>query len=218
MRRCSSRALALVRQTFSTPQPPSRTMAPTTSSQGRVETRKSPLSSASSTKIEKLSMRERRARTCMSVFISFGGRTRINLFFLLSSSEERKRIEADNPPQTRFKSIPHDVPMDWFDPDYFNTKLTMHERHDIVKKTGRYVGLPRADLCTREHWGKWRNKKRGEFMEKFGGEELAKYDIPTDEDIAMLDDYQQRGLVWDEAEEAAGPSGEGAEDIQMEGN
>lgn len=96
-------------------------------------------------------------------------------------------------PEPTLHAIPMGAPLDWFDPVYFNTVLTLRERDQVFKKATFKIALPAAELCTREHWTMWRGMSYPKFMEKYGNDELKKYEIPSEEEIALLDEYEALG-------------------------
>lgn len=81
---------------------------------------------------------------------------------------------------------PH--PLDWYDPHYFNNVMTLAERYDVVKD-GVVIALPPIEYCTQDRWEDWRGLSRKDFMKKFGKAEKRKYNLPTEEDIELLEAY-----------------------------
>lgn len=108
-------------------------------------------------------------------------------------SPERVRVVVENPPPSKFFAIPYGVPLDYFDELFFNTVLTVRERRKVYEMARYKIGLPSADLCTRANWHLWKDLKYDAFMTVYGNTELAKYQIPSKEDIALLDEYERRG-------------------------
>lgn len=90
------------------------------------------------------------------------------------------------------------APVDWYDVGYFNS-LSIIERHDIYENAGKgkaggaKIALPSAELCKPENWGLWRTLEPAEFMRQYGDAELAKYDIPSEDDFARIKMFQGRG-------------------------
>ncbi|KAJ7085457.1 hypothetical protein B0H15DRAFT_738188, partial [Mycena belliarum] len=74
------------------------------------------------------------------------------------------------------RRFPADVPVDWFDPEYFN-KLPKSLR---AKYRNKGIGLPFPD-----HWAAddWKRLSDTDFMEKYGKHVLALYRIPTEEEM-----------------------------------
>lgn len=106
---------------------------------------------------------------------------------------ERNRIVQTPQPKSKFLRLPKKVPIDWYDPDFYNSRLTLQERHDVYVGSKGKIGLPPSELCTKNKWADWRKMDNDEFQRKFGSSELQKYDIPTTEDITLLKEYEKRG-------------------------
>ena len=95
------------------------------------------------------------------------------------------------PRPSELTALPKAVPIDWFDPTYWNEHLTLREHADYIQE-GVYVALPKAELCgTWSVCGGWKNLPVAEFMEKYGNEVLAQYKLPTQEEIEQLDQYDE---------------------------
>ncbi|KAJ7020357.1 hypothetical protein C8F04DRAFT_1390265 [Mycena alexandri] len=94
-------------------------------------------------------------------------------------------------PQTRVRSdpllpasdfgviLPDNVPIDYFTPEFFNA-LTLKERARYVN-TG--VAFPLEDFAFDEAHEEWKTMGKKEFMEMYGDDVLAQYDVPTQEEI-----------------------------------
>lgn len=113
------------------------------------------------------------------------------------------RIDHDPPKDSPFTTEPKKVPVDWFDPTYWNEMMTMKERWNIVKK-GVVIALPAAEHLTLEKWSTWKHLNQADFMEKFGKKVLEAYSIPSKEDIARLEAYEK--------EEKEGEGGDAEDD------
>jgi hypothetical protein len=97
-------------------------------------------------------------------------------------------------------TLPKSVPIDWFDPTYWNTTLTVRERADYLKK-GVRIALPLPEYCnTWEACAKWKNLPEKEFMLTYGNAVLEQYDIPTAEELAQLDSYNEESEEDNETE------------------
>ena len=87
---------------------------------------------------------------------------------------------------SQIPTLPKSVPIDWFDPDYWNNTLTVRERADIIKD-GKRIALPKAEHCqTMEQCRKWKNLSEDEFWQKYGEDVLAQYAMPTEKELELL--------------------------------
>lgn len=67
--------------------------------------------------------------------------------------------------------------------------LTVCERADYTKD-GVYIALPLAQHCqTWEQCLAWKDLSDEVFMEKYGNAVLEQYHLPTDEEIARLEEF-----------------------------
>lgn len=80
--------------------------------------------------------------------------------------------------------MPADVPIDYFTPEFFNA-LTLKERARYVN-TG--VAFPLADFAFDEAHVEWKTMGKKDFMEKYGDDVLAQYDVPTQEEMDTIPD------------------------------
>jgi len=114
----------------------------------------------------------------------------MNLTYISCSRQERQRVDPDPAQLSELTTLPKCVPIDWFDVNFWNTDLTLRERANYVKN-GIIVALPLEEHCnTWEKCVVWKNLPEEEFMEKFGNAVLKRYHIPTEEELAQLE-------VWD---------------------
>ncbi|KAF9456497.1 hypothetical protein BDZ94DRAFT_1347540, partial [Collybia nuda] len=77
------------------------------------------------------------------------------------------------------------VPIDWFDPEYWNT-LTVKECMDYILD-GVRVALPLEEYC--KTWAQcdaWKNLPEKEFMHCYGKFVLEKYKLPTKAEMEQL--------------------------------
>lgn len=117
------------------------------------------------------------------------------------------------PKLSELTALPKDVPIDWFDPIYWNN-LTIRERAQYMKED-TYIALPPAELCTT--WAecdKWKNMPQKEFMAKYGDEVLAEYNLPTPAELERLkkgDEEDEEDEVQQNLEQSEG-SGESGEE------
>lgn len=111
--------------------------------------------------------------------------------FLRLSSTERTRVDLPNPPESRFTTLPRTVPIDWFDPDFWNNDMTLLQKYH-VQKNGICVALPAEPLCHPEEWSKWIGKSHKWFMRKHGNAELAKYKLLTAKQMVDMQKIAER--------------------------
>ncbi|KAG6913722.1 hypothetical protein DXG01_004703 [Tephrocybe rancida] len=108
----------------------------------------------------------------------------------LFTRQERNRVDPPMPQPSERTAIPRAVPIDWFDPEYFNHTLTLRERAQLVKH-GVRVALPTAELCaTWEQCSAWKNLSDSDFMLQYGNTVLAEYNLPTEEDLKRLEEFE----------------------------
>ena len=66
--------------------------------------------------------------------------------------------------------------------------MTVRERADFIKD-GYTVALPLAEHCdTWEKISQWKNLPGNEFMARYGNSVLMQYSMPTDTEIARLEE------------------------------
>lgn len=89
-------------------------------------------------------------------------------------------------------ALPKNVPLDWFSPDFWNNELTLRERVDIIgrDRSNLIVALPKEEFCTWEHHRKWKTLSDSDFMQQFGNVVLDEYEIPTEEEIEQLEQWE----------------------------
>jgi len=80
--------------------------------------------------------------------------------------------------------LPDDVPIDFFTPEFYNA-LTLKERARYVK-TG--VAFPLVDFAFDEVHDGWKTMGKKDFMEMYGNDVLAQYDVPSAEEIETIPD------------------------------
>jgi len=91
--------------------------------------------------------------------------------------------------------------VDWFDPVFWNGSMTIRERAEYTKD-GAWVALPLEEHCqTWEHCAKWKNLSDHQFMEQYGKEVLTLYTLPTEEELARLEELDKEGDVQDNSDE-----------------
>ncbi|KAJ6589314.1 hypothetical protein B0H19DRAFT_1058339 [Mycena capillaripes] len=99
------------------------------------------------------------------------------------SQQTRTVTVPPTPSSTLSRILPVGVPIDFWDPQFYNNDLDIREKAMYV---GTGVAFPLAQLCTNEHVDKWAKLPAKEFMAKFGKDVLAQYKLPTPEEIAAL--------------------------------
>lgn len=79
--------------------------------------------------------------------------------------------------------LPEYCPLDWFDPDYFNS-LDISIRMLYI---GCPIALPlAADVTASPSGWDWKAMEEKEFMKKYGNKVRELYNIPTREEIAAM--------------------------------
>ncbi|KAJ7855445.1 hypothetical protein B0H14DRAFT_2353195, partial [Mycena olivaceomarginata] len=89
------------------------------------------------------------------------------------------------PPSDLSRARPTNVPIDYFSPQFFND-LSVRDRA-IYMNNG--VALPTAEHC--QTWtdiAKWKGLGKVDFMAQYGKAKLALYELPTEAELAALDD------------------------------
>ena len=110
------------------------------------------------------------------------------------------------PKLSELTALPKKVPIDWFDPIYWNN-LSIRERVQYVKN-GTYVALPPAELCGSWHeCEKWKSMPEKEFMAKYGDEVQARYKLPMPDELERLEQQDD-----EDDEDELDVSGEGLGD------
>ncbi|GLB39666.1 hypothetical protein LshimejAT787_0701760 [Lyophyllum shimeji] len=95
--------------------------------------------------------------------------------------QERRRAEPATPRPSTLTVLPREVPLDWFEPAYFND-LSVRERAAYTAE-GIYIALPLEKHCaTWADCEKWKNLPRKEFMEKYEMEQLEQYEEESEEE------------------------------------
>lgn len=111
------------------------------------------------------------------------------------------------PQPSELTAQPRQVPIDWFDPIYWNTYLTVRERASYMKNGTYYVAMPLEEFCkTWEQCAGWKNLPEKEFMEKYGNAVLEKYTLPTEEELKQLEHWEN------DEEEEDGDEGDSDDD------
>jgi hypothetical protein len=120
---------------------------------------------------------------------------------------ERLREDPEPPVDSKLSAMPESVPIDWFDPEAWNS-FTVRERVEYTAG-GISVGLPLEKHCdTLAKCAEWKNLPEEEFMEKYGNDVLAQYQMPTEAEIDQLAEYEA-GEEEEEEEEEEGVVGAG---------
>lgn len=123
----------------------------------------------------------------------------IIFFFLLAFSQltcffyrQERRREVPVPLKvSRLTKLPKKVPIDWFEPAFWNNSLTLRERASYIED-GIHVALPLEEFCrTWEKCTEWKNLSDKEFMEKYGDNVLKDYKIPTPEELEQLEKLEE---------------------------
>ncbi|RDB18252.1 hypothetical protein Hypma_000603 [Hypsizygus marmoreus] len=119
---------------------------------------------------------------------------------------ERRREDPVMPQPSALTALPKQVPIDWFDPSYWNNTLTVREHADYIED-GVDVALPLEEFCkTWEDCAKWKNLPKKEFMQTYGNAVLDLYDMPTEQELEQL-------ARWEDGEgEKSSSNSEGGDD------
>ncbi|KAJ3979403.1 hypothetical protein F5890DRAFT_1421395, partial [Lentinula detonsa] len=98
----------------------------------------------------------------------------------------RKKVGRAHKVAVLFHTLDN-VPIDFFDPDYFNNFFSVKERAHYAENG---VALPSEEHCESTSIDIWKNMSEAKFMETYGNEVLAQYKVPTKEEIEQLDEYE----------------------------
>ncbi|KAG6912229.1 hypothetical protein DXG01_016204, partial [Tephrocybe rancida] len=123
---------------------------------------------------------------------------------------ERKREEPELPQLSELTTRPKDVPIDFFSPDYWNNIMTVRERADCRAADGTYhVALPLEEFCgSWKECAKWKNLSDADFMERYGKEVLKEYDLPTEEELKQMEEWEARYGYEDDESDPGDPEAE----------
>ncbi|KAF8190736.1 hypothetical protein K438DRAFT_2018587 [Mycena galopus ATCC 62051] len=100
-------------------------------------------------------------------------------------SWRRRVCRRGLPPSDLSHVRPTDVPIDYFSPQFFNDLSV----RDCTIYMNNGVALPTAEHC--QTWtdiAKWKGLAKAEFMAKYGDAKHALYMLPTEAELAELDD------------------------------
>ncbi|KAJ3900014.1 hypothetical protein F5879DRAFT_1056479 [Lentinula edodes] len=138
-----------------------------------------------------------------------GRATKVNIFFriidaryeskimrLKGQRAERSRKDPTPEIPSLLTQTPKDVPIDFFDPEYFNNFLSVKERAHYAHNG---VALPLEEHCINTRIDLWKNLPEDEFMQVYGNAVLAQYKIPSQEELDQLDEYELDESDSDEA-------------------
>ena len=89
------------------------------------------------------------------------------------------------PPSDLSLALPTRVPIDYFSPDFFNA-LSVRDRASYINNG---IALPTEEHCrTWKDILRWKGLSTADFMTQYGTAKLALYNLPTDEELALLSD------------------------------
>ncbi|KAJ6578419.1 hypothetical protein B0H19DRAFT_1020685 [Mycena capillaripes] len=97
--------------------------------------------------------------------------------------EMRNVTDPPTPSSALSRVLPVGVPIDFWDPKFYNEELDVEEKAMYIN-TG--VAFPLGKFCNDKNASKWAKMPAKEFMEKYGNEVLAQYNLPTPDEIAAL--------------------------------
>jgi len=113
------------------------------------------------------------------------------IFIHLYDRAECTREDPQTPLESELFALPKFIPIDWFDPGYWNTVLTVCECLDYIEH-GIRIGLPLVGHCqTWEQCSLWKNLPEEEFMERYGNAVLEQYKMPSKEEIEQLRQWEE---------------------------
>ncbi|KAG6834155.1 hypothetical protein H0H93_011515 [Arthromyces matolae] len=105
-------------------------------------------------------------------------------------SEASREPHPENLESRISERIPSDCPLDWFDPNYFNS-LPLQIRAQFVNSP---IALPCAEDINNEELhksvGDYRTMDYETFMQNFGNRVLEMYNVPTAEEIAAYEEAE----------------------------
>ncbi|KAJ7935735.1 hypothetical protein B0H13DRAFT_1590047, partial [Mycena leptocephala] len=101
---------------------------------------------------------------------------------ITSASRPRNRQRV-LPPSNLSRALPTTVPIDYFSPKFFND-LSVWDRASYMDNG---IALPLEEHCqTWENIQQWQSLSTADFMARYGNAKLALYNIPTEDELAML--------------------------------
>jgi hypothetical protein len=103
--------------------------------------------------------------------------------------QERKRVRpTENQPPSSFPRIPYDVPLDYYDPAFFN-ELPAGTRRKIIASTAPRIALPPRGMPLFASKDPVARLGHDQFMARYGNDLLNSYDLPSsDEDSDSTSD------------------------------
>ncbi|KAJ7197081.1 hypothetical protein C8J57DRAFT_1546280 [Mycena rebaudengoi] len=134
-------------------------------------------------------------------------------------ASQKKRTEpriVANPPTPATalsKILPLNVPIDFWDPKFYNEELDVHEKALYI---GTGVAFPLAQFCNSNDHADWAKMPVKEFMKKYSDDVLKQYNIPTEEELAALRSIDVNDGS-DSSEHETTDLGDTDEDDEMEG-
>ena len=106
-----------------------------------------------------------------------------------NTRKEEPRVPHPQQQESRISArLPRSCALDWFDPEYFNDMdiefRALYVDAPIALPLREYCGIPAPD---------WKNMPDDNFMEKYGNEVRAQYNLPTEEELKILRDEEDEG-------------------------
>ncbi|KAJ7091611.1 hypothetical protein C8R44DRAFT_750514 [Mycena epipterygia] len=99
------------------------------------------------------------------------------------------------PPSDLSYALPTNVPIDYFFPDFFN-ELSVRARASYMDNG---IALPTEQYCrTWKDIAMWKGLSTADFMAQYGAAKLDLYNLPTDEELAMLNDGDDENEMADD--------------------
>ncbi|KAJ3926076.1 MAG: hypothetical protein NXY57DRAFT_966944 [Lentinula lateritia] len=137
-----------------------------------------------------------RANKVNTFFRIIDARYESKIMRLKGQRAERSRKDPTPEIPSLLTQTPKDVPIDFFDPEYFNNFLSVKERAHYAHNG---VALPLEEHCINTRIDLWKNLPEDKFMQVYGNAVLAQYKIPTQEELDQLDEYELDESDSDEA-------------------
>ncbi|KAJ6591802.1 hypothetical protein DFH09DRAFT_907103 [Mycena vulgaris] len=145
---------------------------------------------------------------------TYSRRTRVRNIYLLINSEERARTADPNDvtgSEISQRLPGPGVPLDWFDPEYFNA-MPAAMRHTYENKGA--IALPLEQHLTKNDW---KNMDEATFMKKYGNDVLALYELPIAEEMAQMKENLQSDDENDEDEDTFDDEDPADDEMEQDG-
>ena len=120
-----------------------------------------------------------------------------------NACREEPRIPHPDRQESRISGrLPRTCPLDWFTPEYFNAMDVDFQSLYVDAP----IALPLAESCgSLTPPPDWKNMPHDQFMEKYGNSVREKYNLPTEEELRMLNVEEEYSNNGDEEEDLVQP-------------